>query len=430
MLDGGDVMNVDSNFEAMTKGGKASAKSSSAYGWVVTFVVWLTGVSMPLNMLKVSILSPVLMQVFGIGSDAMSWVMAMFYLMGAVLALPSAFIVDKIGKRATFIISLVCAIVGGLMGYVATDLLLFIASRVIEGIGFGLVATAAVPAISAWFPPQKRGVPLGIWAIYVTMAFLIGPRLFSGLYSSTGDYHIVWLICLVFNAIVLVALVLLYREPDFAFDEVGNRIPKDQASSQSKQPMRFGRVFKNPAVWLVGLIFFCEEVPFLGMSNFLTTYATQETAISLTTMSTIISVMAIVGCVVNPIAGRISDKIRSNKKLMVISCLGGTAYAFIVFQATTVVGFIPVVILNAVAGGIIPTMVWSSIPKVVEHSEDIPAATAIVLFFQQMAAFLGSRILGAVVEGFGSFAIAGQFFMAPIFFLGLIVLVIGWKKLP
>ena len=140
--------------------------------------------------------------------------------------------------------------------------------------------------------------------------------------------------------------------------------------------------------------------------------------------------MAIVGCVMNPIAGKISDKIHSNKKLMVISCLGGTAYAFIVFQTTTTVGFIPVIVLNAVAGGIIPTMIWSAIPKVVEYAQDIPVATGIVLFFQQMAAFLGSRILGAVVEGFGSFSIAGQFFMAPIFFLGLVVLIIGWKKIP
>ena len=132
----------------------------------------------------------------------------------------------------------------------------------------------------------------------------------------------------------------------------------------------------------------------------------------------------------NPLAGRISDKIGSNKKLMVVSCIGGTIYAWLVFQTTTVEGFVPVVICNALAGGIIPVMVWSAIPKVVEHPEDIPAATAIVLFFQQMAALLGSKILGAIVASFGSFAFAGQFFMAPIFALGLVVVLAGWKKLP
>ena len=399
-----------------------------AYGWVVTIVVWLTGVAMPLNMLKVSILSPALMSVFNVGTDVMSSVMAMFYLVGAILAIPGALIVQKIGYRMTFVLSLVCAIAGGIMGYMTQELGVFILSRVVEGIGFGLVGTAAVPAISAWFPPSKRGVPLGIWSIYVTMAFLIGPRLFSGIYTSVGDYHPIWAICLVFNVVVLVALIALYREPDFEFGKDEQIVEKKPA--EGPKPMRFAKVLRNPAVWLVGIIFFCEEVPFLGMSNFLTTYAAAETSISMNVMSTIISIMAIVGCFVNPLAGRISDRIGSNKKLMVVSCIGGTVYAWLVFQTTTVEGFIPVVICNALAGGIIPVMVWSAIPKVVDHPEDIPAATAIVLFFQQMAALLGSRILGAIVANFGSFAFAGQFFMAPIFALGLVIVLVGWKRLP
>lgn len=404
------------------------ASRPGVYGWVVTIVVWLTGVAMPLNMLKVSILSPALMSSFNVGTDVMSSVMAMFYLVAAILAIPGGLIVQKIGYRTTFVISLICAIAGGVLGYVTQDIGLFILSRVVEGIGFGLVGTAAVPAISAWFPPSKRGVPLGIWSIYVTMAFLVGPRLFSGIYTNVGDYHPIWAICLIFNIVVLVALIILYREPNFEFDE-NNRVI-DKKPSEGPKPMRFAQVLRNPAVWIVGIIFFCEEVPFLGMSNFLTTYATTETDISMNVMSTIISIMAIVGCFVNPLAGRISDKIGSNKKLMVVSCIGGTIYAWLVFQTTTVEGFVPVVICNALAGGIIPVMIWSAVPKVVDHPDDIPTATAIVLFFQQMAALLGSKILGAIVAQFGSFAFAGQFFMAPIFALGLVIVIAGWKKLP
>ena len=54
------------------------ASRPGVYGWVVTIVVWLTGVAMPLNMLKVSILSPALMSSFNVGTDVMSSVMAMF----------------------------------------------------------------------------------------------------------------------------------------------------------------------------------------------------------------------------------------------------------------------------------------------------------------------------------------------------------------
>lgn len=224
-----------------------------AYGWVVTIVVWLTGVAMPLNMLKVSILSPALMSSFNVGTDVMSSVMAMFYLVAAILAIPGGLIVQKIGYRTTFVISLICAIAGGVLGYVTQDIGLFILSRVVEGIGFGLVGTAAVPAISAWFPPSKRGVPLGIWSIYVTMAFLVGPRLFSGIYTNVGDYHPIWAICLIFNIVVLVALIILYREPSFEFDE-NNRVI-DKKPSEGPKPMRFAQVLRNPAVWIVGIIF-------------------------------------------------------------------------------------------------------------------------------------------------------------------------------
>ncbi|MEE1455252.1 MAG: hypothetical protein UF420_08215 [Ellagibacter isourolithinifaciens] len=73
-----------------------------AYGWVVTIVVWLTGVAMPLNMLKVSILSPALMSSFNVGTDVMSSVMAMFYLVAAILAIPGGLIVQKIGLFGGF----------------------------------------------------------------------------------------------------------------------------------------------------------------------------------------------------------------------------------------------------------------------------------------------------------------------------------------
>jgi MFS family permease len=415
---------------ALVKDNKALRTAIPSYGWVVTIVIWLSGICMPLNMLKVSILSPVIMSAFNVGVDGIGWIMAVFYVVGVVLAIPGAFIVSKLGCRTTLIMSLVCGIIGGLIGYFAQDVAVFMVSRVIEGIGFGLIGTAAVPAISSWFPPSRRGLPLGVWAIYVTVAFLVGPPLFSGIYTQTGDYHVVWLVCLIINVVILIVLVLFYRNPTFTFDENENIVFSAQSTPILSKPMRLGRVLKTPSVWLIGLIFFCEEVPFLGMSNFLTTYAVTATEIPLTTMSLIISSMAIVGCIMNPLSGRISDKIGSNKKLMVISCIGGTIYACLVFQATTVAEFIPVIICNALAGGIIPTMIWSATPKVVQHPEDIPAASAVVLLFQQLAAFLGSRVLGVAVASFGSFAFVGQYFMAPLFAIGLIIVMVGWKKLP
>ena len=223
-------------------------RSPAIYCWFVTLIVWLTGVAMPLNMLKVSILSPVLMQSFSIGTDAMSWVMAMFYIIAAILAVPGAVIVGKIGYRYTFVLSLLFAIIGGFIGTIATDLTVFILSRVVEGVGFGLVSTAAVPAISGWFSPEKRGVPLGIWAMNVTMAFLVGPSLFSRMFEATGDYHFIWGVCLAFNAILLLVVLIFYRDAPFSFDSDGERGRSAGEASASSHFANLKRVVKNPAV--------------------------------------------------------------------------------------------------------------------------------------------------------------------------------------
>ena len=166
----------------------------------------------------------------------MSWVMAMFYIIAAILAVPGAVIVGKIGLSLTFVLSLLFAVIGGFIGTIATDLTVFILSRVVEGVGFGLVSTAAVPAISGWFSPEKRGVPLGIWAMRrCTMAFLVGPSLFSRTFEATGDYHFIWGVCLAFNAILLLVVLIFYETLRLALDSDGERGRSAGEASASSQ---------------------------------------------------------------------------------------------------------------------------------------------------------------------------------------------------
>ena len=43
---------------------------------------------------------------------------------------------------------------------------------------------------------------------------------------------------------------------------------------------------------------------------------------------------------------------------------------------------------------------------------------------------LREQVEKALADVYGSFSIAGMYFMAPIFALGLVILIIGWKKIP
>lgn len=68
------------------------------YGWVVLAVVWLCGFVAPLNMVKVTALSPVLMASFGIDEALMGTIMSLFYVLGIVMAFPAAGIVNQVRR--------------------------------------------------------------------------------------------------------------------------------------------------------------------------------------------------------------------------------------------------------------------------------------------------------------------------------------------
>lgn len=146
------------------------------------------GVHRPANMVKVTALAAPIMEWFAIDEASVSWVMSMFYIMGCVFAFPAAGIMKKLGMRKTVVIALVFEIVGGLMGvFSGNSLPLFMVSRALEGISWGLLAVAGIPAISAWFAPSKRGCPWASGASGWPWRSSLGPLLFAGMFDALGS---------------------------------------------------------------------------------------------------------------------------------------------------------------------------------------------------------------------------------------------------
>ena len=153
--------------------------TDSSYGWVVLAVTFLAGFTAPANMAKVTALAPVVMQTFGFGPDTLGWVIALFYVLGFVMAFPTAGLINKLGIRNVVLIAIGCAAVGSVMGALTENVTVFMVSRFFEGAGMGVMGVAGASAIAPWFAPEKRGFPLGIWAMWVALAMCICPVLYG-----------------------------------------------------------------------------------------------------------------------------------------------------------------------------------------------------------------------------------------------------------
>jgi MFS transporter, DHA2 family, methylenomycin A resistance protein len=125
------------------------------------------------------------------GSHALSYVLMAYFLAYAVTLFPGGTLVDRLGSRRVGIAGLAVFAGGALIGAVAGSLGVLIASRVVQGIGAGLVSPASLAGAVSGFPPERRGAALGIWGASSGSANLIGPVV-GGLLTVTIDWRACW----------------------------------------------------------------------------------------------------------------------------------------------------------------------------------------------------------------------------------------------
>jgi MFS family permease len=159
------------------------------------------------------------------GWQYFGWSIAAF-LLGSILAGACAGKLSiRFGLRnATALAGLVYA-VGCAMGALAPDFLVFVAGRLVQGLGAGAIVSLCYVAISALFPeslwPRVYGAVAGVWGA----ATLLGP-LCGGLFAEAGFWRgAFWLFVgqgVIFVGAVLVMVPSVPKAPE------GGRIPGRQ----------------------------------------------------------------------------------------------------------------------------------------------------------------------------------------------------------
>src|SRR6185436_12696857 len=96
-----------------------------------------------------------------------------------------------LGSRAVALGGLALFGAGALAGALAGSLGVLILTRVIQGVGAGLVSPASLAGAVSGFPPERRGAALGIWGASSGVANLVGPVV-GGLLTVAIDWRACW----------------------------------------------------------------------------------------------------------------------------------------------------------------------------------------------------------------------------------------------
>lgn len=406
-------MNQSQTSKRSSNGSRYDEAVTPAYAWVILAVAYIASVAAPLSQSKVPPVMPVLMEAFNLSLTSTGMLMSVFAITGFILALPAGLILQRLGLRVTSLIAMGCLVIGSALGALSTTTGLLLFSRVVEGVGMGLIAVVAPAAIVMWFPPKKQGTPMGIWATWAplgsSLMFVLAPWM-----ADAFGWRSIWWFSAGF-AVLAFALVLFFMRmpPGMQTD------PQASSKAAGAIPLDIKAALANRDIWLLAALFGLFNLVLMSISTYLPTFLATMRSYSMSSASFISSLPMIVMLVFAPLSGFLSDKTGSRKAFFTWPLLAIAVLLPLPFQVPSTI--IPIVmILSGMIGGTVPTAVFSAAPEIMRKPELAGLGLGVISLGQSLGMFIGPILFGGLVEqvNWTAASLAMFPFMLAAFFFG------------
>lgn len=184
-----------------------------AYKWVVAGVV-VFGIFMSvLDSTIVNIAIPRLQSVFGASLSNVQWVLTGYTLAQGVATPLTAFLSDRIGIKRFYLIALIAFTAGSALCGFAISLPMLIVFRIIQGVGGAALSPLAITLLYREFPPEERGMAMGLLGVPILLAPAFGPTL-GGYIVTFASWQLIFYINLPIGILGIILGALFLRDSE------------------------------------------------------------------------------------------------------------------------------------------------------------------------------------------------------------------------
>lgn len=183
-------------------------------GWrrSVAFIAIILGFFMALlDSTIVNVALPDMTQSFHSGLDHMSWVVNGYNLAFAVCLITASRLADQFGRKKLFMLGITAFVASSALVGMSGSLPMLVTFRVIQGMAAAIVVPVTIPLAVELFPPQMRGMILGIWGGISGLAAASGPSL-GGILTDALGWQAVFFVNLPIGIICLILSSRLLKE--------------------------------------------------------------------------------------------------------------------------------------------------------------------------------------------------------------------------
>lgn len=366
-----------------------------AKAWAIVIIAFLGGLALASAQNKVPPVIDVVMLDFGIGETDAGWLTSVFTIMGMVTALPASYLMNKLGAKKVGVIALACAAVGSAAGAFCTSFALLMATRILEGVGVGMIAVVGPAIIAMWFPAEKRGLPMGVWGSWMMCSQTILFLCSAGIATMWGWQGVWWL---VFGMCVVALILYWWKVEEPGEGEI------NYSEGEEDEEFHFGDGFKSGSTWMLtfgGLIFtFCC----FGFATYISLYWAQTFYNGdMGPSNWWVAVMYALEVPIVILIGWALNHVTLGKRKFV-AVVGFLLYAVILwicFRMKNPAMILPFIIIYPFLEGAIPTVYWTLIASTAKKPQDAGTAIGILNIGLNIGTLLGPPITGYFIENFG-----------------------------
>jgi EmrB/QacA subfamily drug resistance transporter len=201
----------------------------------------------------VNVAVPSIQRELGVGLSELQWIVTGYALSFAALMMTGGKLADLLGRRRIFVIGIVIFTVSSLFCGLADSGESLIIWRVVQGAGAALMNPATLAIISATFPPQQRGMAIGIWAGVSALALAIGP-LVGGLLTEHLNWSWVFFVNVPVGVLGVATSYLLIDESRDKSEEQRLDLPGLLTSGLGLFALTYALIEANTYGWTSGRI--------------------------------------------------------------------------------------------------------------------------------------------------------------------------------
>src|ERR1700761_4660726 len=161
---------------------------------IATLVIVSLGLFMVvLDNLVVNVALPTIHRDFGASVQSLEWIVNAYVLAYAVLLLTGSVLGDRFGRKRMFIAGILLFTAASAGSALAPTTGMLVAARALQGVGAAIVTPLTLTLLADAFPPERRGIALGVWSGISGTAVALGPLVGGAMIQIASWHWIFWI---------------------------------------------------------------------------------------------------------------------------------------------------------------------------------------------------------------------------------------------